>query len=70
MSRKQNADNLTVTKLIEKLSDLAEMKPDADVCFVMAGDGPNDGWPTYEAGMIYDSSAARVLLVNENELVR
>lgn len=70
MSRKRNDGNLTVTKLIEKLSDLAEMKPDAEVCFVMAGDGPNDGWPIYEAGMIFDSSSARVLLVNENEVVR
>lgn len=70
MSRKQNADNLTVTKLIEKLSDLAEMKPDADVCFVMAGDGPNDGWPIFDAGMIFDSSSARVLLINDDEVVR
>lgn len=70
MSRKRNADNLTVTKLIEKLSELAEVRPDAEVCFVMADDSPNDGWPIYEAGMIFDSSAARVLLVNENEVVR
>ena len=70
MSRKQNADYLTVTKLIEKLSDLAEIKPDAEVCFVMAGDSPNDGWPICEAGMIFDSSSARVLLVNDEEVVR
>lgn len=70
MGRKRNTDNLTVTKLIEKLSELAEVRPDAEVCFVMAGDGPNDGWPIYEAGMIFDSSTARVLLVNENEVVR
>lgn len=70
MSRKRNADNLTVTKLIEKLSDLAEVRPDAEVCFVMAGDSPNDGWPIYEAGMIFDSSNARVLLVNDDEVVR
>ena len=70
MGRKSNAGNLTVTELIEKLSALADVKPDAEVCFVMAGDGPNDGWPIYEAGMIFDSSAARVLLVNENEVVR
>lgn len=70
MSRKSNAGNLTVTELIKKLSALAEVRPDADVCFVMAGDGPNDGWPIYEAGMILDSSAARVLLVNEDEVVK
>lgn len=70
MSRKRNDGNLTVTELIKKLSDLAEVRPDAEACFVMAGDGPNDGWPIYEAGMIFDSSAARVLLTNENEVVR
>lgn len=70
MSRKRNANNLTVSKLIEKLSDLAEVRPDAEVCFVMAGDSPNDGWPIYEAGMIFDSSNARVLLVNDDEVVR
>ncbi len=70
MSRKQNADNLTVTKLIEKLSELAEVRPDAEVCFVMPGDSPNDGWTIFEAGMIFDSSSARVLLINDDEVVR
>ena len=70
MSSKSNTDKLTVTELIEKLSDFADIKPDADVCFVMSGDGPNDGWPIYEAGMIFDSSAARVLLTSDDEVVR
>ena len=61
---------LTVTALIAKLSDLAEIKPEAEVCFVMNGDGPNDGWPIYEAGMIFDSRQSRVMLSNDEEIVQ
>lgn len=61
---------LTVKELIAKLSGLSEIKPDAEVCFIMSGDGPNDGWPIYEAGLIFDSSKARVLLVNDDGIVR
>jgi len=70
MSRKSNAGNLTVTELIKKLSALAEVRPDAEVCFIMPGDSPNDGWTIFEAGMIFDSSSARVLLINDDEVVR
>ena len=70
MSRKSNTDRLTVTELIKKLSDLAEVRPDAEVCFIMPGDSPNEGWSIYETGMIFDSNSARVLLVNEDEVVR
>lgn len=61
---------LTVKALIAKLSDLAEIKPDAEVCFITAGDDPNDGWPIFEAGMIFDSANARVLLVNDDRIVQ
>lgn len=63
-------DRLTVKALIARLSDLAEIKPDAEVCFVMAGDGPNCGWPICGAGLIFDSTKARVLLVNDDGIVR
>ena len=36
----------------------------------MPGDSPNDGWTIFEAGMIFDSSSARVLLINDDEVVR
>lgn len=61
---------ITLKALIAKLSDLAEIKPDAEVCFIMSDDGPNDGWPIYEAGLIFDSTKARVLLVNDDGIVR
>lgn len=61
---------LTVKALIAKLSELAEIKPDAEVCFIMNGDGPNDGWPIYEAGLIFDSSKARVLLSDDDGIVQ
>ncbi len=67
---KKNISSLTVTELIDKLGALAEVRPKAEVCFVMAGDGPNDGWPIYEVGMIFDSSRARVLIINETEILR
>lgn len=63
-------DRLTVKALIARLSDLAEIKPDAEVCFIMSGDSPNDGWPIYEAGLIFDTSKARVLLINDEEIVK
>lgn len=61
---------LTVETLIAKLSDLAQVRPDAEVCFTMNGDGPNEGWQIYEAGLIFDSSKARVLLTNDEEIVQ
>lgn len=61
---------LTVKMLIAKLSDLAEVRPDAEVCFIMPGDSPNEGWPIFEAGLIFDSSKARVLLINDEEIVQ
>ena len=69
MANKKNG-RLTVKALIAKLSDLAEIKPEAEVCFVMNGDGPNDGWPIYEAGMIFDSRQSRVMLSNDEEIVQ
>ena len=69
MANKKN-DMLTAKELIAMLSDLAEIKPDAEVCFVMSGDGPNEGWPICEAGLIFDSAKARVLLVNDDGIVR
>ena len=62
--------NMTVVELIGKLEKLAQVKPEAEVCFVMSGDGPNDGWPICETGLIFDSSNARVLLINDTEIVR
>lgn len=61
---------ITLKALIAKLSDLAEIKPDAEVCFIMSGDSPNDGWPIYEAGLIFDSTKARVLLINDDGIVQ
>lgn len=69
MANKKN-DMLTAKELIARLSDLAEIKPDAEVCFVMPGDCPNEGWPICEAGLIFDSAKARVLLVNDDGIVR
>lgn len=69
MANKKNG-SLTVKALIAKLSDIAEIKPDAEVCFIMPGDNPNEGWTIYEAGLIFDSSKARVLLVNNEEIVQ
>lgn len=70
MSASNKSNTLTVTELIDKLKTLAGVKPKAEVVFVMPGDGPNDGWPIYETGLIYDSSNARVLLINDTEIVR
>lgn len=61
---------LTVKTLIDKLSDLAQVRPDAEVCFIMNGDGPNDGWHICEAGLIFDSSKARVLITSDEEIVQ
>lgn len=69
MTAKKN-DRLTVKMLIAKLSDLAQVKPDAEVYFITAGDDPNDGWPVYEAGLMFDSSNARVLLANDDRIVQ
>lgn len=68
-SKQRKTDCLTVTQLVKKLEEFADMKPDADVCFITDGDGVNDGWPVWEVALVIDSGSARVLLVNDEKVI-
>lgn len=68
-SKLPKADCLTVTQLVKKLEEFADIRPDADVCFITAGDGVNDGWSVWEVALVIDSGSARVLLANEEKVI-